>query len=306
MTHEVPVGGTIAHAYGFAFGNIVNNLGAVWIPAVLLYACNFLLTFVYVRVLLSMGYSLSAIGSSFQLTLIAAVIFGIGSAAQIAGITKEALGLRTGNAWLQFPFGAATLRLIGAYLLYLVVMIVFYAGILMVKFLLAGITASLAGAGDGSKALLAGAGFAAVVLGLFVFCAFVYVAIRLSFLLGPVVVAEHKISLIRAWELTKGNFWRIFVVFLSIFIPMLVLEFAVFWTVFGSSMMLFIHPGATPAEFGALEQQRQQLAESLRHRGFLLFPLEMLAGLIFYSLFAGAAAYAYRAVTASDNSPEMF
>ena len=41
MTGKIPVGATIARAYGFAFGNIVNNLGMIWIPVAILYGLLF-------------------------------------------------------------------------------------------------------------------------------------------------------------------------------------------------------------------------------------------------------------------------
>ena len=55
MAHKVPVGGTIAHAYGFAFGNIVNNLGAMWIPAAIMYAIAFVFRTTYTNTILSMS-----------------------------------------------------------------------------------------------------------------------------------------------------------------------------------------------------------------------------------------------------------
>jgi hypothetical protein len=42
IVNKIPVGATVARAYGFAFGNIVNNLGAIWIPATILYVLTFL------------------------------------------------------------------------------------------------------------------------------------------------------------------------------------------------------------------------------------------------------------------------
>ncbi len=149
MAHKVPVGGTITHAYRFAFGNILNNLGAMWIPAAIMYAIMFVFRGSYTNTILSMSANPQAALAGLQYVLVAMIVFGILIAAQIAGITKEALGLRTGNAWLQFPFGAATWRLLGAYLLYLIVMIVLYIGVFVVSLLFAGIAAGVAGAGAG-------------------------------------------------------------------------------------------------------------------------------------------------------------
>jgi len=298
MAHKIPVGGTIAHAYGFAFGNIINNLGAMWIPVVILYATNFVLGFFYGKAILSAGNSLAVFAGLYLFVIM--VLFGILSAAQIAGITKEALGLRTGSAWLQSPFGAATWRLIGAYVLYFIVLIVLCIGAFVISLLFAGIAAGAAATGS-TNWLLSGAGILMVIFRLLVFCAFVYIATRLSFLLAPVVVAEHKISLIRAWELTKGNFWEIFVVLLSILGPLIALEGALFLAVFGSSLLP--PSGATTEELNAFNQHQFQILVNLQR--WLLFTYA-LVGVIFYSLFAGASAFAYRALTASDRSSEVF
>ncbi len=49
MAEKIPVGGTIARAYGFAFGNIVNNLGMIWIPVVILWAAAYFLQAPYLK-----------------------------------------------------------------------------------------------------------------------------------------------------------------------------------------------------------------------------------------------------------------
>jgi hypothetical protein len=300
MAHKVPVGGTITHAYRFAFGNILNNLGAMWIPAVILYATNFVLSAFYRNVILSAGNPQVALAGLYLFIIM--IVFGILSAAQIGGITKEALGLRTGNAWLQFPFGAVTWRLVGAYLLYFVVLIVLYIGVFVVSLLFAGIAAGAAATGS-TNWLLPGAGIVAVILKILMLCALLYVATRLSFLLGPVVVAEHKISLIRAWELSKGNFWQIFAVMLAIIVPLLVLEAAGLWALFGSSLIPPSDPGVTPEELSAFHQHQFQMLVNLQRWLSLAYPL---VGVIFYGLFAGANAFAYRTLTASDRSAEAF
>src|ERR1700733_13348015 len=43
MAAKIPGGAPVAHAYGFAFGNIVNNLGMIWIPVALLWTATYFL-----------------------------------------------------------------------------------------------------------------------------------------------------------------------------------------------------------------------------------------------------------------------
>jgi hypothetical protein len=307
MAHKIPVGGTIAHAYSFAFSNILNNLGAMWIPAVIMYAIMFVFSASYANTLAGMSTNPQAALAGLQYVFIGMIVFGVLIIAQIAGITKEALGLRTGNAWLQFPFGAATWRLLGAYILYFIVMIVLYIGVFVVSLLFAGIFAGVTGAGaGGTRGAIAGLGIAAVVFVLFVFCAFIYIATRLSFLLAPVVIAENKISLFRSWELSKGNFWRIFVVFLAIVVPLFVLEFAILGAIYGSSLIPPIHPGVTPEELNAFNQHQRQMMQNSQGWWFITYPLGLLVSVVFYGIFTGASAFAYRALTASDSSAEVF
>ena len=119
-------------------------------------------------------------------------------------------------------------------------------------------------------------------------------------------MAEHRVSLIRSWELGKGNFWRIFVVILSILIPLVALEVAVFLAVYGSGFIPPIHPGVTQDELNAFNLHQRQVLANSQHWWFITYPLGLLVGLIFYGLFSGATAHAYRAVTVSDNAAEVF
>jgi len=80
----------------------------------------------------------------------------------------------------------------------------------------------------------------------------------------------------------------------------------VFWTVYGSSLIPPIHAGITPEELNAFSQHQRQVLANSQQWWFIMYPLGLLVGLIFYGLFSGAAAHAYRAVAASDNAAEVF
>jgi len=71
--------------------------------------------------------------------------------------------------------------------------------VLMFCLLVATIPTRVAGAPDllGAVAALAG------------LCAAVWITLRLVFFVPPVVVAEERIDLPRAWMLSRQNFWRI-------------------------------------------------------------------------------------------------
>jgi len=308
MAGKIPVGATIARAYGFAFGNIVNNLGMIWIPVAILWAANYFLQKPYLEATMGAAGNPQALMAALPLISAYFVLSFVLVAAQVAALTKEALGLRTGNAFLQFPFGPGAWRLLAALFLYFVVMIVVYVAILLASLLLTGLTVAVSGGrGAGAGALVA---LILVAAGLFVICALIYIATRLSFFLAPVAVAEHKVSLIRAWQLTKGNFWRIFSVFIILFLPFLVLEFVLFYAVLGPNFFTPTHPGMTPQEVMAHAQHQQeiirQMTGKMQSYWFITYPLGLIVALIAYGMYAGAAAYAYRAVTHEDNSQEVF
>ncbi len=64
--------------------------------------------------------------------------------------------------------------------------------------------------------------------------------------------------------------------------------------------------GVTPEELSAFSQHQRQMMVNFQNWWFITYPLGSLATVIFYGLFAGASAFAYRALTASDHSAEAF
>src|ERR1700743_273155 len=210
---------------------------------------------------------------------------------QIAALAREALGLRTGNAFLQFPFGADTWRLTGAYLLFYVVLIVLYVLLLICAFVFGMVAHSLSG-----QMPPAAVGLIGLALGLFVICAVLYITVRMSFLIPPVVVAEKKISLIRTWELTKGNFWRIFAIIVALLLPFLIVEFAYIHIVYGGNFLPALH--AAPERLDAFmrhQQETNQHGMALTQQcWFIYFPESLLISLVALGMFSAAAAFSYR------------
>ena len=145
------------------------------------------------------------------------------------GITKTALGLRTGPLFVYVPVGFDELRVIGALLVFLAIVYGVCLGVGIVGGIVAVVIYALVSGGalafsitDGMKPWLAGgmiAGVAAIVFAL------LYVQVRFTYLLVPATVAEKRFGLWRSWELGKGNFWRIFTVGVGTLSPMLAFEF---------------------------------------------------------------------------------
>jgi hypothetical protein len=292
MTGRVPVGRTIAHSYGFAFGNIVNNLGAIWMPVAILYALYFLFAKQYMAAVLQIGtHDPGSMFAALPVLLGAAVVVFLLLVPQIAALAREALGLRTGSAFLQFPFGADTWRLTGAYLLFYVVLIVLYV-LLIICSLVLGIAARSLGGQVPPAAL----GLIGLAVALFVLCAIFYITVRMSFLLPPVVVAEKKISLIRTWELTKGNFWRLLAIIVVLLLPFLIAEIAYIHFVFGNTLLPPLH--GTPEQIDAFMRHQQEINRHVmawtQQYWFIYFPVSLLISLIALGMFSAAAAFSYR------------
>ncbi|HWA92422.1 MAG TPA: hypothetical protein VG889_20460 [Rhizomicrobium sp.] len=299
MASKIPVGRTIARSYGFAFGNLVNNLGAIWIPVAILYALTYFFQKQYMAALLNVGTrDPGSIAAAMPFLLCATVVFVLLFVPQVAALAKEALGLRKGNAFLQFPFGADAWRLIGAYLLFYVVLIVIYI-LLIVASLVLGIVAGSVG----DHVPTAAAGLIGIAIALFVVGAILYITVRMSFLLPPVVVAEQRVSLIRGWELTKGNFWRIFLIVVVLILPFAIAEGIYVHYVYGDAFLPPLH--ATPEQLDAFMRHQQEINRAVMARTqqywFLYYPVALLVSLVMLGLFSGAAAFSYRVLSGTEN-----
>jgi len=128
-----------------------------------------------------------------------------------------------------------------------------------------------------------------------------YVALRLVFLLAAVTVAEEKIDLIRAWQLSQGNFWRIFLVSLATILPILLVSEGASIAILGPANMIPSLQAATDAtlQVRQLATQMHALLQNLPlilGLGFLLAPFT-------YGLLFSAPAFAYRAIVAAPPPP---
>ncbi len=255
MTNKIPVGQTIARAYGFAFGNILTNLALIWVPVAILWAIGL---FVYAPYMMANMPAANANPMAMLGTMRFVFLYGVVAmvllTAQIAVLTQEALGLREGASFLQFPFGAATWRTLGAFLLFFLVIFVIYIGIFLVGAVGGVILAVIAAQSGGSNKMIVG--LLVFAFAILVICALLYIIVRLSFFLAPVAVAEKRVSLIRAWQLGQGNFWRMFAVNLSIWIPLLILEAGFIYWMWGTSFLLPLH--GTPDQIAEFTRHQQE------------------------------------------------
>ncbi len=192
---KIPVGATIAHAYRFAFLNFFKLLGVMWLPWAIMTALGLAISKT------SMAFS-TAIMSHDSAQIRHALIYlmpFLSADAPLAlhaddGIDGTGTGTKNGSPYYYFSLGKPLWRASGAFLLLIMVVIGCWIAVVLGGIVLVFVMNLVA------KTLMVGT-FAKFVVGLSIaiaFCAYIYIIVRSSFLLMPVVIAEEKISLKRA------------------------------------------------------------------------------------------------------------
>lgn len=304
--NRIPVFATIAHAYGFAASRFLRILGIVWAPIAVSTAAGLMLTpgFVGNHIPIDDPEAIQRNAAHFApfvffFSLFIRAMIGV-------GVTELALGKRAGTTFVYFSVAARVWRLVGAWLLFILVMILIYIGLIILTV----IVAVLGAFAVKSMALSRDANAAAIgVLALFCIFLFlgslVYVMARLTFLIPPVVVNENKIDLARGWELTRGSFWRIFWIGFAIFVPLAVAQLAVVLSFYGAGIFQqfldIMHAALLRQINEAVMQSRiDQWSVLMRAQALHIWPYTAAIGLLIETfacgLLYGAAAFGYRAV----------
>lgn len=288
---KIPVGKTVAYAYSFAFGNILNILGVAWFPFLLIGVGGYFLLMPYITAVQQFltTQDMGSLGTSLLLLPLFVLLVIVCMSMVTVEVVREALGLDPGRKFFYFSLDKPVWRLIGGYLLAILVLI----GLGIAGAIVLGILAFIGGMVDATIAgLVSGIGGAVLV------CALLLIGVRLVFLLPAVVVAENHVSLKRGWHLTYGNFWRIVGVVLAIVIPIALVQSAIQWAVFGPEFMATtIMPSDEPAEVAAkLKVLQTQLQGAL----LIMVPIWIVVQIINLGLSAGAGAFAYRSLTGTE------
>jgi hypothetical protein len=294
---KIPVGKTIAHAYRFAFGNGLTVLRAIALPLL----AQLVLFFLFLKqaalfLAAAQAQDPSAVTLLGPLLLIF-VLIAIFFFAQFTAATEAALG-HPPQSWISFPFGKPMWRLMGGFLAALAAIAVI---VFLVALLLMAVPVGMNMAKNVPQSLSTG-----VALLSFggVLAVWVFVVIRFLFFLAPVNVSQQRLGVKRAWQLSAGNFWRAFLVTLSIAVPAAVIN-----DVYSLSMAGVPHlPGGGKEALQAAEMawRVNELNQLAAH---WYFTLPLMALLMLFQLGAGCAAqvYAYRAITgAEDSGPVAF
>src|ERR1051326_1194626 len=207
---KIPFGKTIAYAYSFTFGQLGTIIGLCWLPLVLMAVLQFL-PYAFGGNPMAPAENAAAQGRHALTGLASSLLMLLLYSMMYVPVTRQALGLRKGSAFVHIALGPPEFRVFGALLLFFIVMMAMVIGIGILSLVLGGV--SLATGKNAVVALISALLILAAVLG------FIYAIVRLSFLIVPVTVAEEHVSLPRAWLLTQHNFWRIFAVLLAVLVP---------------------------------------------------------------------------------------
>lgn len=296
---RIPVGATIAHAYRFAFGSFVRILAVVWTT----WLAMVVLSVVMMRTTMAFSIAIAArdfhaLGSALVLLIPFYLLVLLLMFMQISGIARLALGLLPTPLYFYFSLDRGVWRLIGKSLLAIVIMIVAYVALVIAGIFMAA-AARLLGGGTGVAMALAAA--TVLIIGIL---AYFYGVMRLTFFLTPVVLAEERSGLKRAWALGRGNFWRALTVLLAIFLPVMVLEFAWLFGPWGPGLPPAPPMPATPALLAAhnaaMAQWNEQLMGTIYGAWYISIPVFLLVTILFYGAMVGAQCFAYQALTAEE------
>lgn len=297
---KIPVGATIAQTYRFAFRDFFKILSIVWLPLVILSVLG--LPLLGSMSTLSQNIATGNFPNPGKLMLLLIPLYLLGFYfifMQIAGILQQALGLRTGSPYYYLTLGKPVWRLIGAFILTMLIVIGLY-----LLYMLAAVVLG-AGLAFAAKSLHIGRG-AGLVLGFGIvfaimvgYCAYIYILVRLAFLLNPVVIAESRIDFQRSWSLSKGNFWRIFLILLSVFVPIMVVLFVALYFWYGGFPPI-VPFNASPGQIAASNAATTAwMAAGMRRTldyWFIISPISGLLTILMYGLGCGAQSFAYRAL----------
>jgi hypothetical protein len=301
---KIPVGKTIAHAYKFTFQNFVPIVCVMWPAWALMAVIMIFMRGDFVALTqASASHDFTQLQGHWGRLLLTYLVVFVLLFMQVTGLTRLSLGLPMPSRYYYFSLGKPVWRLIGAALLTVLAIAavaIVYALAIFVLGLVAGIIlhGQTSGAGKAIVALLT------VLALLIAYCGMIFMAARFFFLLAPVVVAEESINIGRAWLLTNRNFWRIFLIILSIVIPFGVIEVAGLIALAGP--MPLLPQGHSPDQLLAFQQAQRAWQLSYTSKiwtyWYLVYPAGALLSVLVYGVSCAAQAFAYRQLTREEAS----
>ena len=300
---KIPLEETLGGAYRFLFTNIVSIVGTVWLPFVAFFGlCAGL---VYAAVphewlsgnfpeIKSFGQIVAMVMPLLAVYPLIIFLLLLMTAMVLAGLMRHALGQKQTPTYVYFSLGAPVWRMLGAFVLYYLVVLLLMAALVLLFFVVYLFAVPMIPHGAGIAVL--------IVLGVVEFLFYIYAAVRLTFFIPAVVVAENRIGLGRSWSLGGGNFWRIVVIFLLIAIPVgfvgnIIMQMTVLPIIMGEVVKLHLEAAKTDHEQFA---QVGRLLHVILHALPIIILISLLQRIAILGLASGAIGKAYNAVTKPD------
>jgi hypothetical protein len=294
--HKIALESTIGGSYEFLFKRLGAILGTIWLPFLVFGAL--VAGIVYLAIPAGWWHGqfpvlpeknadpalvLSIVQPILATIFPAFLLLLLMGAVTMVGLMRLAVGEQK-SRFVYFSLGADVWRLIASYLLVIGVMILYYILAFAVGFTVAIFgTGFLGGTGTAILAV-------ALVFGGIGFL--IYAMVRLTFFIPAVVVAEHQIDLARSWELAGGNFWRIFVVYLAITIPV-----AVVAGTLQNIGLAFMPAGDILKMIQDPKPDFALVANTLVAMWPIMAAVQLIQMIATFGLKAGAVAHAYKTVT---------
>ena len=272
---KIPVAETIRFAYTFAFGQIGAIIGLVWLPLIIIAVLQFLPYALGTAYSAVSGNAAEAAGANLINFAFLTTVFVL-FAMNMVAVTRQALGIRQGAASVHFSLAWPEWRMFVA-----IVVCTLILTAAMGLYLMVGSLIFSAEAGNPAMAVAAG------VYAIAGFCALVWFSLRLVFVLAPVIVAEERVDIVRAFLLTRGNIWRALAVALAVTLPLLLVQCIAVAVIVGPETLSAL-PSATAATLAQrFREIDQQHAPALIGLFLVLTPFQL-------GLTLGASSFAFR------------
>src|SRR5579871_116817 len=295
---KIPIVQTIVAAYRFAFADLGTVIGLIWLPLIL-YTLGRFFVMNYVQ---GISNGDPSTGGQALLLLVGFSLVSLFLTAMIGvSLTRQAMAPRSSKVIAQFVIGPAEFNYFVALVVVFLIMIAVYVAAFMADFAVAGLKdaiTAMIGQLIGQRTITLAT---VAIVGALDLAILVYVGVRLAFLVAPVTVVEGKIDLRRAWALSRGNFWRMFAVFVVTVGPIFLLGECAFAVIAGPdyvasffrafvAIMEAVAVGAPPPT---------QLLDNLpdiASKTPLLLGINFLLAPFSYGLMFAAPAFSYRAI----------
>lgn len=295
---KIPVGATIAHAYHFAFNDFLTVVKAIWLPLAAYAALAIPMMGRMMQLMTSLGAHDPAAVSAMGPLLLLYPFLLILMFMQFLTVSEAALGVRPNDSWFYFPLGKKLWRLIGGVILAALAIIALMLCYALIAFILGFLLNTLLKSFVSPTMATALTGLFAALLFLVAYGLLIFLAIRFFFLLAPASIVEQRLGVVRSWLLTRGNFWRAFLVILSIILPLIVIEYA---AIFSTAGFPVITPGMSPQAVNAAKLAWNiAIISAIARYWYMVLPLFMVVMVLYFGAACGAQAFAYRALTEDE------